>query len=75
MTCTDLVRYVGAFLQLKMFLLVVSWVGMSGFYWLQGCSALLGAVVVLALLPETKDMTFTQLERIFDPKSQEKNPV
>ena len=41
----------------------------------QALTALLGGGFALAVLPETRDKTFTQLENIFSPNYEEKELV
>jgi SP family facilitated glucose transporter-like MFS transporter 8 len=59
------VRYVFQFVQLKVFFGTVATFGMAGFYWVNACTALMGGAFAFALLPETRDKTFTELEAIF----------
>ena len=63
-------RYIYSFIQLKMFFLMVSSLGMSGTYWFQGSIALFGCVFAFCLLPETRNKTLTELEQLFE-RSQE----
>jgi hypothetical protein len=68
-------RYVFQFVQLKTFLGLVAGVGLPGFYFVQAITALLGAGLALALLPETRGKTFAQLEVIFQGRGEGKGMV
>ena len=68
-------RYIFAFIQLKIFLVMVDAIGMSGFYWIQAATAISAGAFALLMLPETRDKTFAKLEIIFAAKESKKNPV
>ena len=68
-------RYIFAFIQLKIFLVLVDAIGMSGFYWIQAATAIFAGAFALLMLPETRDKTFAKLEIIFAAKESKKNPV
>ena len=59
-------RYVMQFIQLKLFFLLLSTFGMCGIYWIHCCVALIGSLFAFLLLPETRNKTFTELEKIFE---------
>ena len=62
-------RYVMQFIQLKFFFFSVSSIGLGGTYCIQASLALLGSGFAFFLLPETRQKTFSELERLFDSKN------
>jgi len=66
---TVALRYVVQFIQLKLFFSMRSSFGMTGVYWIQGCIAIVGAIFAFFFLPETRNKTFSELERIFEGKA------
>jgi len=64
-------RYVTQFILLKIFYSLVSVFGLSGMYWIQSTAAFFGGVFAFCLLPETRNKTFTELEKIFEGENEE----
>jgi len=63
------VRYLGQFVQLKMFVVCRAAIGMTGVYWLHSGTAMAAAVFVFFLLPETRNKSYSQLDEMFKKKT------
>ena len=61
-------RYVMQFIQLKFFFFSVATAGLGGTYCIQASVALLGSVFAFFLLPETRQKTLSELEKLFDKR-------
>jgi len=71
MSVGQITRALVVTLQLKAFPYLVSWVGMSGLFLCHATFLVLGTVFTLFLVPETRNKSLSELEKIFSRKSQE----
>ena len=62
---TIAVRFLAQFLQLRLYHPLKAAVGMSGVYWINSITALVACIFVFFLLPETRNMSISQLNLVF----------